>query len=223
MTRQNATRGATQMGRDMAGNGSPLASVKRAIAPATRCLRTATRHNKKYGPGTILTLIALAASSGASAGGCPGLREHAARRRGRVSSMRIPDGCGREAPHTMITRRRKKREGDGPEGKYIAFASNNPSLDPDAPCPRRWGIEINYKMPRQTRMRTPGRDEHVRIFCFVVSLMGHNARVMLHSDRRAGGDGRRIPKMTLSSLTLLEFCLEYGVRPWLQPPRKPPP
>ena len=293
------------MARDMAGNGSSLASVKRAIAPATRGLRTATRHNKKYGPGTILALIALAASSGASAGGClelreyaevvgsvptgewarrviqardadvalralrasaarqlralrrhgdlpkgtvvaldmtailrygrsvpgwpvrarpghgqarrerrmtaqcaangmwitmdavravPGdpvaaafstvcgrvlavcaragarpvlpvdreflatgvlarlgrrktrwpvpcpsyprvaaaLREHAARRRGRVSSMRISDGRGREAPYTMITRKRKRREGDGPEGKHIAFASNSPSPGPDA-------------------------------------------------------------------------------------------
>ncbi|RNJ74788.1 MAG: hypothetical protein EB824_02910 [Thaumarchaeota archaeon S15] len=77
MARQKATRGATQMARDMAGNGSSLASVKRAIAPATRGLRTATRHNKKCGPGAILALIALTASSGASAGGCPGLREYA--------------------------------------------------------------------------------------------------------------------------------------------------
>jgi len=53
--------------------------------------------------------------------------------------------------------------------------------------------------------------------------MVHNARVMLHSDRRAGGDGRRIPKMTLKMLMLLEFYQEYGVRPWLRPPRKPPP
>ena len=63
------------MARDMAGNGSSLALVKRAIAPATRGLRTATRHNRKYAAGTILALIALAASSGASAGGwcAPGL------------------------------------------------------------------------------------------------------------------------------------------------------
>jgi len=77
MARQNATRGATQMARDMAGNGSSPAPARRAIAPATRGLRTATRHNKKCGPGAILALIALTASSGASAGGCPGLREYA--------------------------------------------------------------------------------------------------------------------------------------------------
>jgi len=90
----------------------------------------------------------------------------------------------------MIIRRRKRREGNGPEGRYIAFAPNSPSLDPDAPCPRRWGIEISYKMPRQTRMRTPGRDEHVRILCLVVSFMVHSAWTMLHSDRRAGGSRR---------------------------------
>ncbi|MDD9808468.1 MAG: hypothetical protein OXU25_01365 [Thaumarchaeota archaeon] len=28
--------------------------------------------------------------------------------------------------------------------------------------------------------------------------------------------------MTLSTLTLLEFCQEYGVQPWLRPTRKPP-
>jgi len=50
--------------------------VKRAIAPATRGLRTATRHNRKYAAGTILALIALAASSGTSAGGCLELRGH---------------------------------------------------------------------------------------------------------------------------------------------------
>ena len=75
--------------------------------------------------------------------------------------MRIPGGHEREAPHAMITGggkgARKRREGGGPEGKHIAFVPNSPSLDPDAPCPRRWGIEISYKMPRQTRMRTPAR------------------------------------------------------------------
>ena len=50
--------------------------MKRAIAPATRGLRTATRHNRKYAAGTILALIALAASSGTSAGGCLELRGH---------------------------------------------------------------------------------------------------------------------------------------------------
>jgi len=67
-----------------------------------------------------------------------------------------------------------------------------PSADPDEPCQRRWGIENGYKLLKQTRMRTPGRDENVRIFCFVVSLMVHNAWTMLHSDR--GGGGRRQPE-----------------------------
>ena len=104
--------------------------------------------------------------------------------------MRIPGGRGRVAPHAMITRGRKRREGDGPERTHIAFASNSPSLDPDALYHRRWGLEISYKMPRQTRMRTPGRDGHVRLFCLVVSLMAHNAWTVLPSDRMAGGSQR---------------------------------
>ena len=151
------------------------------------------------------------------------LRVYAARRRRRVSATRISDGRGREAPYTMIIRKRKRRVSDGPEGKHIAFASNSPSPGPDTLYPRRWRIEISYKMLKQTRMRTSSRDEHVRIFCFVVSLMVHNAWIMLHSDRIAGGDDRRIPKTTLKMLTLLEFCQEYGVRPWLRLPRKLPP
>jgi len=103
------------------------------------------------------------------------LRDFTAGRRGAVSKMRISDGRGREAPYTMIIRKRKKRKGRGPEGAHIAFATNMPSADPDEPCPRRWGIENGYKLLKQTRMRTPGRDENVRIFCFVASLMVHNA------------------------------------------------
>jgi len=132
--------------------------------------------------------------------------------------MRIPDGRGREVPYTMIIRKRKRRVGDGSEGKHIAFASNSPSPGPDAPCPRRWGIKISYKMLKRTRMRTPGRDGHVRIFCLVVSLMVRNAWAMLHSDRRAGGYQRR-RKMP----TLPEFCHECGVQPRLRLPRRPPP
>jgi len=136
-----------------------------------------------------------------------------------VSPMRVSDGRGREAPHAMIIRKRKKKEGKRPEGKHVAFATNMLSADPDAPCPRRWGIEIGYKMPRQTRMRTSSRDENVRIFCFVVSLMVHNAWTMMHLDRRAGGDGRKIPMTPLKIIIILEACEELGIRP----PRKPPP
>jgi len=136
-----------------------------------------------------------------------------------VSPMRIPGGRGREAPHAMIIRKRKKKEGKRPEGKHVAFATNMPSADPDAPYPRRWRTGIGYKMPRQTRMRTQGRDENVRAFCFVVSLMVHNAWTMMHSDRRAGGDGRKILMTPLKIIIVLEACEELGIRP----PRKPPP
>ena len=112
---------------------------------------------------------------------------------------------------------RKRREGGGPEGKHIAFVPNSPSLDPDAPCPRRWGIEINYQMPRQTRMRTPARRA-----CQDLLLCGvaHGAQRAGHAA--LGQGGRRIPKAALSSHAA-GVLLEYGVQPWLRPPRKPPP
>ena len=122
----------------------------------------------------------------------------------------------------MIIRKRKRREGDGPEGKRTAFAPNSPSHGPDAPCPRRRGIETSCKMPWQARMRTSSRDEHARIFCLVASPMAHNAPATLLSDR-GRRNGRRIQKMALSTPALLEFCREHGVQPRLRPPRKPSP
>jgi len=72
-------------------------------------------------------------------------------------------------------------------------------------------------------MRMPGRSENVRIFCFVMSLMVHNARAMLHPGREAAGDSRRIPATSPRLLIVLGVCNEFGARPWLRPPRKPPP
>ncbi len=123
----------------------------------------------------------------------------------------------------MIIRKRKKRRGRGPEGAHIAFATNMPSVDPDEPCPRRWGIENGCKLLKQTRMRTPGRDGNVRAFCLVVSLVVHNAWAMLHPGRGAAGDSWRIPAKSLMFLIVLGACNEFGIQPRLRPPRKPPP
>jgi len=151
------------------------------------------------------------------------LREYAARRRRRVSEPGISDGRGRVAPHAMAIARRRNPEGESPEETYIAFAVSGPSFDVESLYPRRWGIEIGYKMARQTRIRTSSRDERVRIFCFVLSLMVHNAWTMMHSDRRARGDSRRIPRAASRILLVLEACGELGIQAWRRPPRKPPP
>jgi len=58
---------ATQMARDMAGSRGAPRSVKGAIAPATRGLGFATRHNRLFGEATFLALVALAAGSGPAA------------------------------------------------------------------------------------------------------------------------------------------------------------
>jgi len=59
----------TQAARDMTGGSSAMAAVRREIAPATGGLHTSTRHNKKHGGGTILAIIAMAASNGDLDGG----------------------------------------------------------------------------------------------------------------------------------------------------------
>jgi len=52
--------------------------VKRAIAPAARGPGFAARNNRPSGEAASLALAALAAGSGATAAGCPGLRGLAA-------------------------------------------------------------------------------------------------------------------------------------------------
>jgi len=121
-----------------------------------------------------------------------------------VSPMRIPGGRGREAPHVMAAARRRKPEGEGPEGAHAAFAAGKPSFDAGSPCPRRRGTGIGYKMARQTGIRASGRDGRVRIFCLVLSLMAHNARTMMRPRRRARGDSRRIPRAASRMLLVLE-------------------
>jgi len=151
------------------------------------------------------------------------LRGHAARRRRRVSEPGIPGGRGRVAPHAMAIARRRNPEGESPEETHVAFAVSGPSFDAGSLYQRRWGIEIGHRMARQTRIRTPGRDERVRIFCLVLSLMAHNAWTMMHSDRRARGDSRRIPRAAFKILLVLEACGGPGIQAWRRPPRKPPP
>jgi len=74
MARAKAKAETTQMAEDRGA----LRSVKRAIEPATRGRRFATRHNRLFEEATFLALVALAAGSGATTGGCLELRGIAA-------------------------------------------------------------------------------------------------------------------------------------------------
>jgi len=78
MARAKAKAESTQMARDMAEDRGAPRSVKKAIEPATRGLRFATRHNRLFEEATFLALVALAAGSGATISGCLELREFAA-------------------------------------------------------------------------------------------------------------------------------------------------
>jgi len=151
------------------------------------------------------------------------LCEYAARGRRRVSAPGISDGRGRVAPYTMVIAKRRKPEGESTEEGHVAFAAGGSSLDAGSLYPRRWGIEIGHRMARQARIRTPGRDERVRIFCFVLSLIVHNAWTMTHPGRRSRGDARRIPLAASRILLVLEACDRPGIKAWRRPQRKPPP
>lgn len=87
---------------------------------------------------------------------------------------------------------------------YVAFAVSGPSFNVESLYPRRRRIGIGYKIVKQTRIRTPDLDKHVRIVCFVLSLMAHNAWTMMHSNRRALGDNQRNPRAALRVLLILE-------------------
>jgi len=152
----------------------------------------------------------------------PALREHAARRR-RVSAPGDPRPAREGGAARDGRRENAQAGGENPEETHISFAAGGPPFDAGSPCPRRWRIEIAHKMERQTEIRTPGCDERVRIFCLVLSLMAHNAWTMMRPDRRARGDGRRVPAASLKTIILLEVCTELGVRPLLRLPRKPSP
>jgi len=69
MARAKAKAKTTQMTKDMAEDRGAPRSVKKAIAPATRGLRFATRHNRLYEEATFLALVALAAAQAAPLGG----------------------------------------------------------------------------------------------------------------------------------------------------------
>jgi len=194
--------------RDVLAGGGMLGKIAGGITEVTGDGMAPARRNARHTAGLLRDLAAL--------------RAFAAGRRGAVSRMRISDGRGREAPNAMVIRKGKRRKGRGSEGPHIAFATNMPPAGPDEPCPRRWGTGNCHKMPRQTRMRTSGRDENVRIFCFVVLLMVHNAWTMLHPGRRVACDSRRIPAASLKTTVLLEACAELGVQPRLRPPRRTP-
>jgi len=58
----------------VAENRSAPRAVTRVLAPAAQGLRAATRPNKRRRAGTFLALVALAAGSGATTGGCLELR-----------------------------------------------------------------------------------------------------------------------------------------------------
>ena len=113
--------------------------------------------------------------------------EFAAGARGRVSAAAITTAPGRRAArYTMIItgrkklRKKRRRQKLAPSERYIAFATNNPGLDPDE-YSRRWGIETGYRMIENARAKTHSKNPAVRLLCFVFSAAVYNSWVMANA------------------------------------------
>jgi len=150
------------------------------------------------------------------------LREFAARRGGASRSQRSPAGTAGWRLALVVAKRCKPENGS-PEETHVTFAADGLSFDVESPYPRRRGIEIGYKMVKQARMRTPGRDEGSKVFCFVASPVARNAWTTLHPGRRAAGDGLRVPMASPRTTVLPWVCADLGARPRMRTPRAPPP
>ena len=151
------------------------------------------------------------------------IREYAAGGRAAVSDMVVARDDGTGARHAMtITRRKKKRKDDGrgimddplrPEEEYIAFATNDPGLDPDE-YEARWGIESGYASLERIRARTCSRDPVFRQFCFLYTIMVYNAWTLARWV--LGPEGGEAP-------TLVVFMSQIAMgREYVRPPKPPP-
>lgn len=141
-----------------------------------------------------------------------------ARPRGKREIFRT--GCRKSGNAATASARRVRRRGArGPQARHIGFAVNMPSAGPGALCPRRRGTGIGHKVPRQARLRTPGRGENARIFCVAAPPLAHNARTAALGQE----GGRRIPATLPKMITVLEACRGIRVLARQRPPRKPPP
>ena len=107
--------------------------------------------------------------------------------RRRVSAAAITNAPGRRAAqYTMIItgrkklRKKRRRQELAPSERYIAFATNNPGLDPDE-YSRRWGIETGYRMIEDARAGTHSKNPAVRLPCLAFSAAVYNSRAMANA------------------------------------------
>ena len=111
------------------------------------------------------------------------LIEYDAGKRGRVSKGVITQSSKKECEYDMIiVPRKNKRKEDGkplePWEKYIAFATNDPTIDVEEYA-KRWGIETGYRQAEYSRAKTRSCSHGPRVMCWVMTLMLFNAWILV--------------------------------------------
>ena len=100
-----------------------------------------------------------------------------------VSKQEMKSSSKASIRYDMVIEPKKKRrnkESERPEDKYVAFATNTPWTDMEE-YGRRWGIETGYRMVENTRAKTSSVKKPARIFCFLYSLMLFNAWILANA------------------------------------------
>jgi len=213
-----AAKGGAKGGADGQGDGensSAPRAVARAVATAAQGLRTATRPNRKYGAGTILVLVALAASNGTPAGGFPGLGEYAG------TAGRMPTaGRARQAMQARDAGVALRRRGAAPPARvgrappaHAAAAGGPPAeivvaLDMHGIC--RYGRAIPRWLVRARSDHGPARRErHTAAQC-----AANRRRVTPGAVRVMPGDSVEAAFSTVCR-RVRAACARAGVRPVL--------
>ena len=102
---------------------------------------------------------------------------------GSVSKQEMKSSSKASIRYDMVIEPKKKRrnkESERPEDKYVAFATNTPWTDMEE-YGRRWGIETGYRMVENARAKTSSVKKPARIFCFLYSLMLFNAWILANA------------------------------------------
>ena len=100
-----------------------------------------------------------------------------------VSKQEMKSSSKASIRYDMVIEPKKKRrnkESERSEDKYVAFATNTPWTDMEE-YGRRWGIETGYRMVENARAKTSSVKKPARIFCFLYSLMLFNAWILANA------------------------------------------
>ena len=102
---------------------------------------------------------------------------------GSVSKQEMKSSSKASIRYDMVIqpkKRRRNKESEKPEDKYVAFATNAPWTDMEE-YGRRWGIETGYRMVENARAKTSSVNGPARVFCFLYSLMLFNAWILANA------------------------------------------